>query len=359
MSGATPVPGVLLLGECPPRTGGIATHVQTLSQRLSLRGIPTVRWDSKDITRSLGADDLELRMGFTRRLFERTWLPATRFVLHVHASAFGRLRFAFPIIELAFHHRCPIALSIHHGNLANEYDQFPLGTRQLIGYAIRRADRIISVSVELDEFIESRFRVAPQRRWVCPAFLGVGGETLIPFPSEIESFIQRRRDAGDRIALMTCYDGRRAYGVREAVEALGGRTGVSLVVIAHGASSADFDATRANCQHQPSLLFHSGVSHETFMTLLRTCDVYLRPTTEDGDSVTIREALKLGIPVVATDVVARPDGVHLFRWGDGHGMRAAILADDLGSSRGIVRDAPGDDLFEGILRVYGDMLRTR
>jgi hypothetical protein len=42
-------------------------------------------------------------------------------------------------------------------------------------------------------------------------------------------------------------------------------------------------------------------------------DLFLRPTITDGDSVSIRECLSLGIPVVASDCVSRPEGCFLFR----------------------------------------------
>jgi glycosyltransferase involved in cell wall biosynthesis len=44
---------------------------------------------------------------------------------------------------------------------------------------------------------------------------------------------------------------------------------------------------------------------------LRPGAIYLRPTRIDGDAVSIREALTLGIPVAASDVVHRPQGTRL------------------------------------------------
>jgi hypothetical protein len=41
------------------------------------------------------------------------------------------------------------------------------------------------------------------------------------------------------------------------------------------------------------------------------CDLLLRTTRYDGDSISVREALHLGIPVIATDNEMRPPGVHL------------------------------------------------
>lgn len=45
-------------------------------------------------------------------------------------------------------------------------------------------------------------------------------------------------------------------------------------------------------------------------------DVYIRPTSTDGDSVAVREVLDLGAPVVASDVCPRPEGVIQYRHGN-------------------------------------------
>ena len=45
---------------------------------------------------------------------------------------------------------------------------------------------------------------------------------------------------------------------------------------------------------------------------MEEADIVLRPTNFDGDSLTVREALMLGKPIVASDVVVRPAGTTLF-----------------------------------------------
>jgi glycosyltransferase involved in cell wall biosynthesis len=50
--------------------------------------------------------------------------------------------------------------------------------------------------------------------------------------------------------------------------------------------------------------------------MISASDVFVRPTFTDGDSISVREALSLGIPVIASDCVERPDGVVLFKTGN-------------------------------------------
>jgi hypothetical protein len=43
--------------------------------------------------------------------------------------------------------------------------------------------------------------------------------------------------------------------------------------------------------------------------------IYLRPTRTDGDAVSIREALDAQVPVIASDAIGRPPGVHVLSIG--------------------------------------------
>lgn len=68
-------------------------------------------------------------------------------------------------------------------------------------------------------------------------------------------------------------------------------------------------------------------------------DVYVRPTRTDGDSVSVHEALALGIPTLASDAVQRPAAAALFAHGDAADavrVVAALLA-DLPAARAHVR----------------------
>jgi len=53
-----------------------------------------------------------------------------------------------------------------------------------------------------------------------------------------------------------------------------------------------------------------------FPSLLSQVDVYIRPTSMDGSSVSILEALMIGTPVIASDVVERPPSVNCYKFRD-------------------------------------------
>lgn len=51
-------------------------------------------------------------------------------------------------------------------------------------------------------------------------------------------------------------------------------------------------------------------------SLWQVSDLVIRATVTDGNSLSIYEALSIGIPVIASDCVPRPEGVVLFRTRD-------------------------------------------
>lgn len=59
--------------------------------------------------------------------------------------------------------------------------------------------------------------------------------------------------------------------------------------------------------------FHFLSGQKELWPILKRADLFVRPTSGDGFAVSVAEAQEFGRPVVASDVVARPEGVVLFR----------------------------------------------
>jgi glycosyltransferase involved in cell wall biosynthesis len=64
---------------------------------------------------------------------------------------------------------------------------------------------------------------------------------------------------------------------------------------------------------------------ENVAEALRQSDVFVRPTLSDGDSIAVREAMTVGLPVVASDVGYRPPGIILFPAGDWERLADALI----------------------------------
>lgn len=72
----------------------------------------------------------------------------------------------------------------------------------------------------------------------------------------------------------------------------------------------------------PNVLFISDT--HSFYALMKNADIMIRATSTDGDSLSVKEALHLGIKVLATDCVSRPNGVILFKYCDSKSLDFAL-----------------------------------
>jgi glycogen(starch) synthase len=73
------------------------------------------------------------------------------------------------------------------------------------------------------------------------------------------------------------------------------------------------------------MLLLGDVEHDRCLSVMGGSDLFVRPTLHDGDSISVREALALGVPVVASRTGNRPDGVRLFQPGDVDDLVAQAL----------------------------------
>lgn len=63
----------------------------------------------------------------------------------------------------------------------------------------------------------------------------------------------------------------------------------------------------------------------SFFVILKHADIMIRATATDGDSLSIKEALYLCKPIIATNRVPRPDGVILYEYNNAESLSKALL----------------------------------
>ncbi|MFZ4801575.1 MAG: glycosyltransferase [Chlorobium sp.] len=103
------------------------------------------------------------------------------------------------------------------------------------------------------------------------------------------------------------------------------------------------------------LLFRSEAD---LMPAMLCCDIMVRPTTSDGDSNSIREALHIGLPVIASDCVNRPEGVVTFPSGNLEEMKKVVemVLNNREYYRNKVRILPKQDNAKPIVALFRELL---
>lgn len=90
----------------------------------------------------------------------------------------------------------------------------------------------------------------------------------------------------------------------------------------------------------------------SFCGLVKLADVVIRNTPTDGDSFSVKEALWLHKPVIATNVVGRPEGTILFKYNDELSLTNAIK-DSLSLKNGVMLKE--DNALESYYKLYNDL----
>lgn len=90
----------------------------------------------------------------------------------------------------------------------------------------------------------------------------------------------------------------------------------------------------------------------SFVRLIGKLDLVVRPTCTDGDALTIREALYLGKPVIASDIVVRPDNTVLFKNRDADDFREKVISVITGEQSAIPSSETRDEYRKFYLKLY-------
>ena len=309
---------VTLFGPLPPPHGGVSVHVERLIEALEARGVDVKHEDEQGPGESFS------------RLLRRVFQTAGKGILHSHVhnpwtlwalgmrATFGR----------------PTVVTVHNPRLGEWMEKLPGWKRLLVGSRLHSIDAYIAVSDHVREVLLT-LGVPEGRIVVEPAFLPPSKTAWAEasVPSALEAFLSKHSPVIAMNAFhLESLDGTPLYGADMGPELL-----ASVKETFPNAGLVLYVAREPNVELRNGLMapvkalgvtdsFHMVTGSEPFGPLLVRSDVVVRPTVTDGDSVSVREALAVGVPVVASDVCARPTGVRVFPGRDAKGLKAQVLA---------------------------------
>lgn len=182
------------------------------------------------------------------------------------------------------------------------------------------AHQIILVNKE----IYQKVQLPPGKCVIRNAFLPPIMEEEKALPAQVQERIKTSRSQGKLIlsnnaSRLDTFKGQDLYGLDICLKAVHQlvNEGINVDCIFCVSSLSNgkerFDAAQAYIKaNQLESNFFLVNEKMSFVQLIAQSDLILRTTNTDGDSLTIREALYLKKPVLASDVVKRPTGTNLF-----------------------------------------------
>jgi glycogen synthase len=299
---------ILIVGDYPPPYGGLSVQISALQRRLS--ETPGYTGRVLDIGESRRQQRPECLAA--RNAIEFAWRLAShaarQYVIHLHTSGHNVKSWlvggACAAAGLVNGRRTVISLG---SGLAPEFVRSAGPATRALIKATLALTQIIICRNERTRNAMIALGVPAERIAVLSGFYGVPASRPPEVPSRITEFLHRHFPV-----LAAMATGGPEYGIPLVVEAASRlraghpRLGVLLI-------GAEAGAERSSDSH----VLHTGdLTHDVVLDVMRTVGVFVRPTYFDGDATSVREALALGVPVVASDTDFRPEGVVLFRRGD-------------------------------------------
>ena len=344
---------ILLLGPYPPPQGGIQTHLVALRNYLTQQSIPC---DVINLTRHRRADGEGLYYPRTPLHVLRLLFQHPYDVAHFHIGGHLTPRLLALLLAGSSIPGKKTLLTFHSGGYPLSpwgSKAHPLTPRALI---LRRLDGLIGVNQEIADFYR-RCGIASGRIRVISPYAPVSAPAGKVLPPPLGKFFGAHEPVLLSVGLLESeYDLPQQIRVLEEVRKEFPRAG--LVIIGSGSLDQFLTGLILENREKEHILLCGDVPHDTTLLVIQNCSALLRTTLYDGDALSVREALQLGTPVIATDNGMRPEGVHLIPPSNLDALRTAI-SDCLRGSGNTTKPIPtGNKNLEAVMAFYRELTGT-
>ena len=353
---------VLLLGPFPPPWGGVQTNLVALRDFLRRQGVTCT---VVNLTRYRRPDEDDVHYPRSGLDVIRLLLRLRYDVIHFHIGGNLSQRLVLLGLVCTVLPWAKVVLTFHSGGYPRSPDGRRARPRTFRGFVLRRFDRHIAVNQELVEFFQ-RVGCADERVRLIPPHAvpttSLADLTSAELPPAVARF------AATHQPLITTVSGLEPeYDIPLQLEALGAireqHADAGLIIAGSGSLMEELRHLSNTKPYRDHILLAGDLPHAVTLTTVAQSDLFLRTTHYDGDAISVREALWLGTPVIATDNGMRPAGVHLVPIGDLAALTSAIEA-QLALPRGPrdvengvgEREPIGEENLHATLRLYEEVI---
>ena len=304
---------IAVVGVIPPPFGGVSVHVLREIELLRGAGFEVDLYEQK------GKNDPEnsvYPLDNSSTGFLKFLLSVDCDLIHFHFCNHKASVVAGLVLSLR--PRVKYVCTVHGECIPKAWNTGSWWFRKLLRHYLRRASAIVPVNPDVAVFIREQVQVETTEIAVIPAFLPPSRTELADenIPDSVMQFIDGQTVIGTHGWFGFFQDDVHVYGFDMIAElvAMTKERGLNVVFYTVISGSYDDDHREQILRLQEPLKDRWMIIEEPFTcaSLYGKSDIFIRPTYTDGDSVSIRECLSLGVPVIASDAVRRPDECSLF-----------------------------------------------
>jgi len=332
----------------------VQTNLVAIRRYLLSRGIPCA---VINLTRHRREDGDEIYYPKTPLEVLRLLTRLRYDIIHLHFG--GNLSPRLMILALAccLMPRSKTVLTFHSGGYPLSKAGKSATPLTFRGFVLRRFDRVIGVNQELEKLFR-RFGVATGRiRLIYPHAI-----SLDSVESSLPDYLSRFFQAHHPI-LVTVSGLEPEYDLSLQIDVLGQVRerfpNAGLVIIGAGSLEAEVRARIQSKPYAEHILLCGDIPHSITLRAIAESDLFLRTTLYDGDSISVREALLIGTPVIATDNGMRPGGTRLIPCSDSDALRRAIEQVLTETATEAPLGDAGERNIEEIFELYQEMLKEK
>lgn len=293
---------VLVIGPFKGAIGGVNIHINRLFELFS---------ESKNVK----LDGLNDGKGYSSRFPNVRSLEFIKIlksfykndIIHIHSSIWW-LIILYIVTGKIF--RKKIIVTLHSWG-------YSINEKKILKLFLKSCIKIISVNPSIKDELSVKDKVIVQY-----AFLPPNKMDDFPLPQEILTKLSERKNSGKRIIVgnagqLFIYNNQDLYGLDLCIACarrfkMNNDPFFIIFTISH---SNDITQKYINIIREEMLedYIYLFVGLVSFSNLIKVSDLVVRPTNKDGDAITVREALFYKIPILASDIIPRPNGVYLFK----------------------------------------------
>ncbi len=312
---------ILQLGPYPPPEGGVSRNMLAIRDAALRQGHNCTIIATAKSSRQDGAENVHHPGSAIALLRLLASLKYDAVHLHVGGDISGRVMALALAVSTFGRGRC--VLTVHSGAFPQSKAAKEANPSSIRGFIFRGFSRIIAVNEPIANVFR-RYGVTDEKVSVILPYALASPDPAVPLDANLVEFAEKHSPLLLSVGgLEKDYEPLFQIASMKAIRRKFPNAG--LLLAGDGSMRREVDAAVAESGCGDDILVAGNVPHEQTLHLMDRADVLLRTTLFDGDAISVREALHLGTPVIATDNGMRPDGVELIKVGDEAGLVSKLV----------------------------------
>lgn len=295
-----------IVGPYPPRIGGTAAFLSRLVPLLEQQGMNCQIFNTQQGKPGTGILERLGRFLFFIQIGWKVLISRCK-IVHCHSVNWNNL-IGHAIVILINRPFKKTVLTLHAGDLYSKISG--KSTIPIAKFLLSLPNIITTVTPELKDAV---IALGARQVFFIPNELSYVNEKQGPVPEYIQQFVADHQPLIVAVGAME-----KVHGLDTLIRAIpllkNSYPKLGVIVIAYKSINLLYKSEIDEIITTHHLQDHVSFPKELpdVQAVMKLADIFVRPTLSDGDSIAVREALALGIPVIASRAGFRPEGVLLF-----------------------------------------------